>query len=242
VRNALLVGIGLAVAVVVAVVVLRGTGKSASMPVTAYFYRRNALVPVVVRVPKTPAVATAAVRALLAGPPAGYTSALPAGVRVRRVAVANGTATAAFSSGLAGAPRTARAQIVYTLTHLQNVRTVDLVAGATHARSTRADYADLTPSALIFVATPARGSTVKSPVRVAGTAIAFEATIALEVRSAGRLVHTETITASVGGPYRGTWSTRLRLAPGNYDVVVYEPSAENGSHLHTTTVPIRVTG
>ena len=79
-----------------------------------------------------------------------------------------------------------------------------------------------------------------SPVRVAGTAIVFEATLALEVRSAGKLVHTETITASAGGPYRGTWSTSLDLPPGSYDLVLYEPSAEDGSHLHTTTVPIRV--
>jgi hypothetical protein len=239
----LLVGIALVAAAAAAVVVLRGGGKSATMPVTAYFYRRNALVPVVVRVPKTPAPATAAVDALLAGPPAGYVSALPAGVELRRrVAIANGTATATFSRGLAGAPRTARAQIVYTLTRLPKVRAVGLVAGGTSTRSTRADYADLTPSALIFVATPARGSTVKSPVRVAGTAIAFEATLALEVRSAGKLVHTETITASAGGPYRGAWSTHLRLAPGSYDVVVYEPSAEDGTHLHATTVPIRVAG
>jgi hypothetical protein len=208
--------------------------------VTAYFYRRNALVPVVVRVPKSPAAATAAADALLAGPPPGYESALPAGVELRRVAIANGTATATFSRGLAGAPRTARAQIVYTLTHHPKVRAVELVAGGARSRSTRLDYADLTPSALIFVATPTRGSTVRSPVRVAGTAIAFEATLALEVRTAGKLVHAETITASAGGPYRGTWSTRLRLAPGQYDVIVYEPSAEDGSHLHTTTVPIRV--
>jgi len=98
----------------------------------------------------------------------------------------------------------------------------------------------MTPSALIFVATPARDSTVKSPVRVAGTAIAFEATIRLEARSAGRLVHAETITASRGGPYRGAWSTVLRLAPGSYDLVVYEPSAADGSHLHTAIVPISV--
>jgi hypothetical protein len=242
VRNALLVGIALVAAAAVAVVVLRGGGKSATMPVSAYFYRRNALVAVVVRVPKTPAVAAAAVDALLAGPPPGYASALPAGVELRRVAIAKGTATAAFSRSLAGAPRTARAQIVYTLARLPGVKTVELVAGGTRTRSTRADYADLTPSALIFVATPARGSTVTSPVRVAGTAIAFEATLALEVRSAGKLVHTETITASAGGPYRGTWSTRLRLAPGRYDLIVYEPSAADGSHLHSTTVPIRVAG
>ncbi len=207
---------------------------------TAYFYRRNALVPVAVRVPRTRAVATAAIDALLAGPPAGYSSAIPGGVRLRRLAVAGGTATAAFSRALAGAPRTASAQIVYTLTRFPTVRVVELVAGAARSRSTRADYADLTRSALIFVATPTRDSTVTSPVRVAGTAIVFEATLALEVRSAGKLVHTETITASAGGPYRGTWSTSLDLPPGSYDLVLYEPSAEDGSHLHATTVSIDV--
>jgi hypothetical protein len=248
VRNALLVGLALAAAAaaVLAVVLLRGGAKHAgsppSMPVTAYFFRRNALVPVTVRVPRTPAVAAAAVGAVLAKPPAGYRTAVPAGVRLRSLAIAGGTATASFSPELAGAPRTASAQIAYTLTRLPRVRAVELVAGGTRTRATRADYADLTPSALIFVAAPARDSTVKSPLRVAGTAIVFEGTLALEVHAGGRLLRTETITASQGGPYRGTWSTRLRLAPGSYDLVLYEPSAEDGSHLHATTVPIRVAG
>jgi hypothetical protein len=248
-RRALLVGLVLTVTAAVAIVLLRGreqpastttTAQTATTAVKAYFFRGGGLVPVTVRVPRTQAVATAALGALLAGPPRGYTTAIPAGTRLRRLAVAGGIASAEFTRELAGAPRTARGQIVYTLTRFPTVRTVEVAAAGEESRSTRADYVDLTPSALIFVATPARDSTVKSPLRVAGTAIAFEATIRLEARSAGRLVHAETITASQGGPYRGTWSTVLHLDPGSYDLVLYEPSAADGSHLHTTVVPIRV--
>lgn len=230
------------------------TTTPATIPVKAYFYRGAGLVPVVVRVPKTEAVATAAVRALLAGPPAGFSTALPAGTTLVDVTVAGGMARGAFSQELANAPRTAQAQIVYTLTQFTSLESVTIDVGNAGPLAlsdgaerkllrpaTRADYVDLTPDAQIFVETPKRDSTVSSPVDVSGTAMVFEATLALEVWAGGKLLETAPITASNGAPERGTFAKTLDLAPGSYKLVFYEPSAQDGSHLHTTTVEITVT-
>lgn len=259
-KRKLLFGLVLAAVVVGAVLVLRGGSKSppartspaGTIAVKAYFYRGPALVPVVVKVPQTRAVATAALRALLAGPPAGLQTAIPAGATLSGVAIARGIATADFSHAVANAPRTAQAQIVYTLTQFPSVHAAVIDAEGTpvslsndagetiYTPAGRADYADLTPDALIFVASPARDSTVTSPVHVSGTAVAFEATIVMEVWSGATRLYTDSITTSAGAPERGTWSKTLVLAPRSYRLVVYEPSAENGSHLHTTTVGFRV--
>jgi hypothetical protein len=258
----MLFGLVLAAVVIGAVLLLRGgggkspTGRKAApggtIAVKAYFYRGAGLVPVVVHVPRTKAVATAALHALLAGPPGGLQTVIPAGTTLSGVAIARGTATANFSQALVGAPRTAQAQIVYTLTQFPSVHAgvidangspVSLSNGAGETilgPATRADYVDLTPDAPIFVASPGRDSTVTSPLRVFGTAVAFEATIVMEVWSGDMLLHTYTITASAGAPERGDWSKTLTLAPGSYRLVFYEPSAESGSHLHSTTVEFRV--
>jgi hypothetical protein len=213
-----------------------------TIAVKTYFYRGNALVPVVVHVPATRAVAAAAVNALLAGPPRGYRTALPP-TALKSLSIVNGVGKAVFSR-IVSAPRMARAQIVYTLTQFPSVRSVLLsdTAWTEYTPEHRSDYVDVTPGALIFVGRPLRDSTVSSPVRISGTAVAFEATLAMELWSHAKRLRRLTITASVGAPERGSWSQTLSLAPGSYHVVLYEPSAENGTHLHTTTVDFRVRG
>ena len=256
---ALLVGVG-----AVAWLVLRGNGHTgtttssttgapvATLSVETYFYLGAALVPDVVQIPKTTSVATAATRALLAGAPAGYRTALPAGAKLVTLTITAGTAHASFSRALVGLPRTAQAQIVYTLTQFPTVSRVVIVAGgsqlalsngagkATLAPATRADYADLTQDAQIFVATPTRNSTVTSPVTISGTASVFEATLRLEVWTGTTMVDTQTLTATRGAPERGTFTGTVALPPGKHKLVLFEPSAKDGSHLHTTTVEITV--
>src|SRR4051794_6296176 len=91
-------------------VLLAGCGGKAPAPTTtaatgaqlalrAYFLRGNALTPVTVRVPRTQAVATAAMGALLAGPPPGYRTALPAGATLQSIAIAGGVASIRLSAG-----------------------------------------------------------------------------------------------------------------------------------------------
>jgi hypothetical protein len=223
-------------------VLLTGCGSKNTSPTTTsatsgpqvalklYFYRGNALVPVTVHVPETQAVASAAIGALLAGPPAGYQTAMPAGVRLESVAVANGSATAHFSSPVSS--HTAQGQIVYTLTQFPTITSFD--------GSTRADFADLTPAAAIFIAEPKRDSAVSSPVHASGTADVFEGTLAVDVWSGGKVLRTQTIQATSGTGTRGTWSATFDLPPGPARLVFYEPSAENGSHLHTAEVDLTV--
>jgi len=195
-----------------------------------YFYRGNALVPVTVKVPETRAVATAALSVLLEGAPSGYTSAIPQGVGLNSVAISHGEASPRFSPSTF--THAAEGQIVYTLTQFPTITSVD--------GSTRADFVDLTPQALIFVAQPARDSTVSSPVHASGTADVFEATIAVDVWSGGKKLRTQTITATAGSGQRGTWSATFDLPPGPARLVFYEPSAENGEPLHETELDLTV--
>jgi hypothetical protein len=226
--------------------------ESEAVAVRTFFLHDGALVPKTVSVPATQAVARAALEQLLAGPPAGYETAIPRGAQLEDVAIQDGVATASFSSALGAPTRTAQGQIVSTLTQFPTVRAAKIVvdgkpvalqdgSGTDLTRpATGVDYADLTSDALIFVRTPARDSTVTSPVELAGTASVFEATLVVEVWSGGQKATTKTITASQGAPERGTWSTRLALPEGDVRLLLYEPSAEDGSPLHETEVLLHV--
>jgi hypothetical protein len=228
------------------------TTPVARMAIKAYFLDDNALVPVVVDVPQSEAVARAALEALLAGPPAGYTTAVPGAAKLADVTIVGAAATAAFSAPLPALTRTAEAQIVDTLTQFPTIQSVAIAAGTAPVAlsdsvgeplgrpATATDYTDLTAEAPIFVRTPARDSTVTSPVTVSGTAVVFEASFLVEIHAGGKLLSTQTIDASVGGPARGTWSTTLNLPPGPVQLLFFEPSAEDGSHLHTTEVDLTV--
>jgi hypothetical protein len=218
----------------------------------AFFYRDGILEPVTVTVPPTEAVARAALEQLLAGPGAGHHSAIPGGVELEEVSIEDGVATASFSARLGSPTREAQGQIVSTLTQFPSVRAVQIEvdgkpvalqdsAGNDLTRPARAaDYADLAQGAFIVVETPESGATVSSPVTASGTAVAFEATIAVDVRQGDEIIDTKTITASAGAPERGTWSTTLDVPTGDVTLVFYEPSAEDGSHLHETEVKLHV--
>lgn len=232
------------------------TQSTTTAPLTTiagYFFKDGALTRVPVQIPDTPEVATAALNTLLAGPPTGYETAIPAGVSLTAVTITGGAATATFSSGLGRPTHSAQGQIAFTLLQFPTVRSVSIaVAGSgpvslqdaagndLNRGATKADYVDLTPDALIFVSTPARDSTVASPVHAAGTADTFEATFQVDIRSGTKLVRTQTITATSGSGTRGTWSATLNLPAGEVTLVFYEASAKDGSHIHTTIVPLHV--
>jgi hypothetical protein len=201
-----------------------------------YFLRGNALEAVRVSVPDTPAIATEALEQLLAGAPAGYRTAIPAGTRLQSIAVSGGRATVRFSTDRLA--HTAQGQIVYTLTQFPAITSVD--GGPFSVPASRDDFADLTPRAAIFVEEPARDGVVSSPIHASGTADVFEGTLAVDVWSGGRLLRTQTISASSGTGTRGTWRATIDVPPGPAKLVFYEPSAENGAHLHETTVLVDV--
>jgi len=201
-----------------------------------YFLHGNELTPVTVSVSDTPAIATAALQKLLAGPSGGSSTAIPAGTQLESIAVSGGRATVRFSSNRL--THSAEGQIVYTLTQFPTITSVD--GGPFGVPANRADFADLTARSAIFVAEPQRDSTTPSPVHASGTADVFEGTLAVDVWSNGRRIRTQTIQATSGTGTRGTWKATIAVPPGPAKLDFYEPSAENGQHLHATTVALTV--
>jgi spore germination protein GerM len=133
-----------------------------------WFARRGRLAEVTRRHPATPRVATAAVRALLAGPTpderaAGIATAIPADTRLLGISIARGVATvdltSEYQSGGGSLSMEVRlGQVVYTLTQFPTVRGVrfELDGAPVNVFSSegivldhpvgRADYRDLRPA------------------------------------------------------------------------------------------------
>ena len=150
--------------------------------------------------PATKAVATAAMRALLAGPnadelagrPAMYTS-IPDGTRLLDLAIKDGVATVNLSTEFKDAARefqgaTANAEVVYTLTQFSDGgpradpgRRPAAVFGALG----RDDFPGQGRSLpAIFVDRPAWGASIGNPAPVSGLANVFEATFRVQLRDA----------------------------------------------------------
>ena len=105
-----------------------------------------------------------------------------------------------------------------------------------HAQQ-RSDYESLTSP--IFVDSPAAFDVVQGTLRASGTADVFEATFrARLVRGAAQ--DATTVTATSGSGTRGTFSftVNVRGAARSGSLVVWDPSAQDGSPLHTVTIPL----
>jgi immunoglobulin-like protein involved in spore germination len=186
------------------------------MPLTVFRVRGGVLRPVVVLVPRTKAVAAAALAALDVS---------------ATVAISGGTA----SVDLPKATGEQVAEIVYSLTQFRSVRRVD-VAGRTGL--TRADVAAYVPP--ILLEQPAPGARVSARFRVAGTASVFEATLVVEAVRDGVVLDRQTVTASEGAPGRGTFDTTLHATPGRSTVRAYAPSAADGAPQHEVQIEVEV--
>lgn len=213
-------------------------------------------------VPRTPAVATTAVRLLFAGPnaaerAAGVRTAIPAGTRLRGISVRNGTATVDVGSAFAAAAprpqiRTRLAELVYTVTQFMTVQRVRLevagsvvtsIAGAPVPQPAgRRDFLRRLPA--ILVNRPAIGVHVPATVTVAGTADVFEGALTVRVRNErGRLLARRHITASCGTGCRGRYSvaipyTVIRRQPGT--VVILDSGGGPVAHPHVVRVPVKL--
>ena len=191
--------------------------------------------PVPRTVPATPAVGRAAIEQLLAGPTADeqLATSVPADTKLVSLTIQDGVGSVRLSREL---PRAAQAQLVYTLTQFPTVRSVSIDGGG---KVTRSDYEDETPQ--ILVETPLRDTTVTSPIRVAGTANTFEATFEADILDAsGTAVATKVVTATSGSGERGTYDAKIPVdaPPGTITLVVFEPSAKDGSPLHRVEIPL----
>jgi Immunoglobulin-like domain of bacterial spore germination len=186
------------------------------MPLTVFRLRRGILRPTVVRVPRTRAVAAAALGAL----------GLPA-----RVTIAKGTADV----DLAKATDAEAAEIVFTLTQFPSVERVN-VAGRTGL--TRNDFQRYLPP--ILVLKPSAGSTVASTFHVSGTASVFEATLVVQLVRNGKLLAKKSVMASEGAPGRGPFDSTFNATPGSLVVQAFSPSAVDGSPQHEVDVSVTV--
>ncbi len=240
--------------------------------VRAYFFLGSftgnaGLAPVLREVPKTQAVATAAVRALLEGPnakelgasPAMYTD-VPAGTRLLGLSIKNGVATvdlsAEFESGGGKASILGRlAQVVYTLTQFSTVdavkfeldgQPVTVFGGAgvvlDHPVG-REDYTDQLPA--IFMDRPAWGAALGHPGRVSGLANVFEATFRVRLSDAkGAVLVDRQVMASCGTGCWGTFRVDLAytVSKAQYGTLrVYDRSAKDGSPENVTEYPVWLT-
>jgi Immunoglobulin-like domain of bacterial spore germination len=192
------------------------TVSPAPMPLTVFRVRRGILHPTIVQVPRTRAVAAAALRAL--GSPASVT-------------IAAGTATVE----LASATEAQEAEIVFTLTQFPTVKRVD-VAGRTGL--TRRDFQRYLPP--ILVESPPAGAKVTPTFRVSGTASVFEATLVVQLVRDGKVMARKTVTASEGAPGRGPFVSTFHATPGPLTVQAFAPSAVDGSPQHEVAVSVTV--
>jgi len=242
-----------------------------TMLVRAYFILGGepgsvGLVPVLREVPKSTAVAKAAMTALLAGPTRlesgdrQISTAIPDGTTLLGVSAKNGVATVDLSteydSGSGSASMQYRlAQVVYTLTQFATIKSVVFqIDGETvttfgsegiviDGPVGRADYDDQLPA--IFVDRPAFRAGFASGGRVSGNADVFEATFRVTILDAsGTPLVDDQVMASCGTGCRGTFSTTLsyKVGKGQWGTLrAYEPSAKDGTPTNIREYPVWLT-
>lgn len=231
------------------------------------FTGNERLVPVLREVPRTRAVATAAMTALLEGPndaemagrPAMFT-AIPDGSKLLGISIENGIATVnlsrEFESGGGSASIFGRlAQVTFTLTQFSSVKSVlfeldgkpvSLFSGEglilDHAVG-RADYYDQVPA--IFVDRPAWGAAIGNPARVAGLANVFEAQLLVQLLDgAGTVIAEMPVMASCGTGCWGTFQADVPYAVSRaqYGTLrAFDLSARDGTEENVTEYRVWLT-
>jgi germination protein M len=227
---------------------------------TVYLVRGERVAPVRRVVPRTPAVARAALAALLEGPTAqerkaGYLSCVPAGTTLHGVSVSGRVATVDFSrhfqaGGGSQSMLLRVAQVVHTATQFPTVervafridgRPVAAIGGEGVIVSPpvgRAAFEGQAPA--ILVEQPLPGDRVGTTLVVRGTANVFEARLVVDVRAPdGRLLARHNVSASAGTGTRGTFRVRISIPAGKRLIVVaYSRSPKDGAPINVVRVPV----
>jgi len=234
---------------------------SSMTTLSLYFLRGEELGVAERRVPHTAKPATAAMKALLAGPTtaeraAGLTSAVPSGTRLLGLSIDGTTAwvdlSARFAAGGGSLSMQARvAEVVDTLTRFPTVKAVAFrLDGAIvetlggeglmlDAGQTRADWRQFEPA--IFVESPGAGAVVSSPFALSGTASAFEGSFtAVLVDNSGRRIVRKQVQASQGAPGRGRFrmTVPFSTSAAKGTLIVYSQSMEDGSRQNEVRIPV----
>ena len=93
---------------------------------------------------------------------------------------------------------------------------------------------------LVGIDEPAQDATVASPVRVAGEAAVFEATLHWEVRVGGRVVRSGTASTAEGQKF-SPYTFSVPLPPGDYEIRVVEDDPSDGAGRAPMTDTRRIT-
>ncbi len=222
------------------------TASAQQAEVSVYFLRGERLATTRREIPWTPRVGTAALDALLAGPTAdeqsiGFSSAIPPGTRLLGLTIENGVASVdlsgEFAAGGGSLTMLARvAQVVFTLTQFPSVQGVQFRLDGQPVEALggegllldrpvgRDDFEELLPT--ILVESPAPFAVVSSPLRLRGSANAFEATFMIRLTDAsGTVLLEQPVMATSGSGTRGSFDLTLdltvqRAGPGT--LTVYE--------------------
>ena len=243
------------------------TTATETRPVTSsvavYLLRDGKVSPVRRTIESTPAVARAALTELLKGPTADeradrLSSAIPSETALRDISLSGGVATVdldgTFDDGGGSASMLGRvAQIVATLTRFPTIERVAFRIDGAPVEAVGGEGVVVDPpvgrraieeqTPQILVESPLPGDTVRSPIRLRGTANVFEATVSIDVRGAnGKLLKRTFTTATSGTGTRGTFDTEVALPDrtGPVTVVAYESSAEDGRPLHVVELPLQL--
>lgn len=220
-----------------------------------YFLRGSYLGVVHRTAASTPAIATAAVTALVGGlapgeDSAGLTSAIPTGTKLLGLTIASGTATVDLNAAFAtpsspGAELGRVAQVVYTVTQFPTVRSVafeidgstpaTFASGAVSLRNPlgRNDVLGALPA--ILVETPALGDTLHGSVHLSGMANVFEAQFNMQLLDAsGKVLLDKPVRATAGTGTWGTFDTTFSFsvpAPTTCLLRVYDVSMKDGTPI-----------
>ncbi|HZV25472.1 MAG TPA: Gmad2 immunoglobulin-like domain-containing protein [Acidothermaceae bacterium] len=205
------------------------------------------------RVVLGPAVARAAVQALLAGPTAndtafGYTSKVPSNLQLSGLTISDGTARLSLT-GHGFVPAAGLAQLVCTLTQFSSVDRAEvnlngdaLTIPPAGASLTRADIEAMLP--VVLVESPTVGETVRTPLRVVGSANTFEAVFRLELTDwDGRIVATVVAHAASGTGTRGAFDVTIPYEverAGIGELIASYDSPKDGSRIVVAEIPLHV--
>jgi germination protein M len=224
------------------------------------------LVPVYREIPRTQAVATAAMRELIAGPTAderaslpALSSAVPADTMLLGINIEGGLATVdlsrEFEAGGGTLSMAARlAQVVLTMTQFPTVQLVEfhLDGEPVSIFSSegiimdhpvgREDFRDLTP--LIFVDDPAYGAPAGNPLRVTGVAAVFEAQFNYMLTNWDGLIIAEGSAMTDNGMGWGSFDFTIPYTVDHEQLgslIVFDYSARDGTRENIREHPIWLT-
>jgi hypothetical protein len=227
-----------------------------------YLLRSDKLGVVTRTVPYSAGVAAAALDQLLAGPTSadlgfGLSTTIPRGTRLLGVRIDGGIATvdlsSEFTAGGGSLSMMGRlAQVTYTVTQFASVTGVMLTVNGVPLTvlggegivldrpATRGSFESMTPGILVESVSP--GVSVRSPLRLAGTANVFEAQFRMRlVTATGRTLFDLPVMASSGTGTRGVFDVSAPFEVSTVTpatLTVFDPSAKDGSPLDVVDIPV----